>query len=248
MYRILYSLILSCTFLSAQDKEALAEPQGEASASAKPNITRLENGSMQIGEIIFDPKTRQIRVPCSINMTEGLLEFALVHQNGKIHESLLITTASPLHANIAMKMLRYTPSPELYYIEKEKGVSSGKFPKVEEETSKAARINLFVEFDKEGKKVTLPLRDLILNEVTQKSMETDEWIYGGSLIYDGKFYAETSGDFASIFVSRGSLILYAGKNNENDEVWSAHTKRLPEVGTKATLIIEPITSSPTQKK
>jgi hypothetical protein len=181
-------------------------------------------------------------------MREGLLEFALVHENGKIHESLLITTASPLHVNIAMKMLRYTPSPELYYIEKEKGVSSGKFPQVEEETRKAARIHLAVEFDKDGKKVTLPLRDLILNDVTQKSMETDEWIYGGSLIYDGKFYAETSGDFASIFVSRGSLLLYAGKNNENDEMWVAHTKRLPEIGTKVTFIIEPTTTSPTQKK
>jgi hypothetical protein len=147
-----------------------------------------------------------------------------------------------------MKMLRYTPSQELYYIEKEKGVTSGTYPKVDDETRKAARIHLFVEYEKEGKKVTLPLRDLILNDVTQKSMEADEWIYGGSLIYDGKFHAETSGDFASIFVCRGSLLLYAGKNNENDEMWVANTKRLPEIGTKATFIIEPITSSTTTKK
>jgi hypothetical protein len=89
MHRILYSLILSSALVYAQDKEASVEPSKSADhAQPKANITRLENGNMQIGEVTFDPKTRQIRVPCSFNMVEGLLEFALVHENGKIHESL----------------------------------------------------------------------------------------------------------------------------------------------------------------
>ena len=35
--------------------------------------------------------TRTIRFPAVINMREGLLEFVIVHDKGKVHESLLRT-------------------------------------------------------------------------------------------------------------------------------------------------------------
>lgn len=208
-------------------------------ATAEPSVKKLADGTMQIGEIIFDPKTRQVRVPCTVNMDEGLLEFAVVHENGKIHESLLITKASALHINIAMKLLRYVASEELYAIEKERGVLSDRFPEVEEKVRKAARVNLSIEWQHEGKAKKVPMSDWIMHTRTTKPMSAEPWVYGGSMMYEGHFVAEQNGDIAAIFVSRGSLFLYPGKDNTNDEMWLANTKRIPPQGTSVFFLIEP---------
>ncbi|PAW60180.1 MAG: hypothetical protein B9S37_10385 [Verrucomicrobiia bacterium Tous-C3TDCM] len=217
------------------------EEKAEEKPAARPeaSVKKLADGTMQIGDIIFDPKTRQVRVPCTVNMNEGLLEFAVVHENGKIHESLLITKASALHINIAMKLLRYVASEELYAIEKERGVLSDQFPEVEEKVRKAARVSLSIEWQHEGKAKKVPISDWIMHTRTTKPMSTEPWVYGGSMMYEGHFVAEQNGDIAAIFVSRGSLFLYPGKDNSNDEMWLANTKRIPPQGTSVFFLIEP---------
>lgn len=223
---------------AAQDAAAKTEP-AEQAAPAQPSITRLPDGRMQIGDITFDPKTRQIRIPCTVNMTEGLLEFAVVHENGKIHESLLITKCKPIDINVAFKLLRYVASEELYAIERERGVLSDKYPEVPEAVRKAARVDLKVEWEKDGKTQTVALADWIMNEQTTKPMSQEPWVYGGSMMYEGAFVAEQTGDIAAIFVSRGSLLLFAGKDNFNDDAWIPHTKRMPAEGTVVHFLIQP---------
>jgi hypothetical protein len=224
------------------EQESSDTAQKETPQNAKPVITKLEDGRMKLGGIVFDAKSRQVRVPCTLNMIEGLLEFAVVHENGKIHESLLITRCNPKDINIVMKLLRYVASEELYAIEKERGVPSGQFPEVPEETKKAARVELLVEWKKNDKVVSMPLADLLVHAQTTKPMSQGPWVYGGSMVYEGNFLAEQTGDIASIFVSRGSLFLYPGKDNFNDDVWFPHTKRLPDEGSAVDLIIQPYSS------
>ena len=227
----------------APENTVAVQPQekAEEKPAARPeaSVKKLADGTMQIGDIIFDPKTRQVRVPCTVNMNEGLLEFAVVHENGKIHESLLITKASALHINIAMKLLRYVASEELYAIEKERGVLSDQFPEVEEKVRKAARVSLSIEWQHQGKAKKVPISDWIMHTRTTKPMSTEPWVYGGSMMYEGHFVAEQNGDIAAIFVSRGSLFLYPGKDNSNDEMWLANTKRIPPQGTSVFFLIEP---------
>ena len=106
-------------------------------------------------------KKREIRVPTRVNMTEGLLEFVVVHQNGKIHESLLFTEASPTDVNVALKLLRFQASRELYPLPNETGGTSGKFPEVPEDVRRAARVLIEVEWKSEGKTRKVPINDWI---------------------------------------------------------------------------------------
>ncbi len=217
--------------------------QGTSAAAegkvTKPSIIKLDNGMMQIGLVTFDPQTRQVRIPCTVNMAEGQIEYAVVNEKGKIHEALLCTKASPTDVNIACKLLRYVASEELYVIEESPGISSGKYPEVAEATRKAARVNLRVEWTKDGHLQTSRFTDWIIDSTTNKTMSHEPWVYGGSMMYDGKFLAETTGDIASILVSSTSLFLYAGEDKFNDEVWIPNTRRMPEQGAHVTLIIQP---------
>ncbi len=241
-HMIRYSLLLLISQFWAWADPVQTSDNGSDGAHKnpeKPKMIRLDDGRMKYGDIEFDPKTRQVRIPCSVNMNDGLLEFAIVHENGKIHESLLITKCTPTDINVVLKLLRYVASEELYAIEKEPGILSKNFPEVPEATKKAARVHLNIEWQQDGKLKKVALADWLIQAETHKPMSQEPWVYGGSMIYDGAFLAEQTGDIASIFVSRGSLILYAGKHNFNDDAWLAHTKRIPAQGTKVHFIIQP---------
>jgi hypothetical protein len=229
--------------LAAQERapvEPLTLPlPDQEMAPVKPSVEKLDESRYRIGTIIFDQKTREIRFPASVNMSEGLLEFAIVHENGKIHEALLLTDISALQLNLAFKLLRYPASEELYLLPNDRGGLSDKFPEVPEEVSKGARIDLSVEWEDAGRTRKVPLNEWIQHAVKGSTMSSGPWVYGGSLVHEGRFAAEVTGDIAAIFITNSALINYPGTDNRDDTVWLVYPKRVPEAGTKVTVIIAP---------
>lgn len=226
-------LILLATALTSAG-ETPAPPPPE-----KPPVEQISPTRYRIGQIIIDKKTREIRLPAIVNLREGLLEYLIVHTNGKIHESLLSTDTSPTHLNIALKLLRYKPSKELYRIPTQPGTLSENFHQEPKETTAASRLSIHVEHQKDGKTHSIPIHQWIRHETTAKSMEPTPWIYGGGEFYQNTFLPTQTGDIAAIFITNTSLINYPGKDNLNDEVWTPLTERIPELGTKVTLIFAP---------
>lgn len=241
-------LLLSCGFaagqvLSAQDRAPI-EPAtlpapDQPVAPVKPVIEKLDETRFRIGEVTFDQKTREIRFPTTVNMTDGLLEFIIVHEKGKLHESLLATTISPTHLNLAFTLLRYPPSPELYPLPNETGGTSWDFPKVDPAIMAAARVTIEVEWQDGERTRRMPINDWIQHAVKTTAMPPGPWVYGGSSIYDGQYSPETTGDIAAIFIAPSALINYPGEDNGDDTVWVPYPKRVPETGTKVTVIIAP---------
>jgi hypothetical protein len=241
------ALLLYSYAAVAQDRAPI-EPTSlpapdQAVDPVKPTIEKLDENRFRIGQVTFDQSNREIQFPCKINMREGLLEYLVVHQNGKVHESLLITEISATHLNLALTLLRYQPSRELYALPNETGGLSGDFPVVPEDIKAAARIKIDVEWSHDGETKRLPVNDWVQHSVKATAMPQGPWVYGGSEFYDGKFVPETTGDIAAIFVAQSSLINYPGEDNRDDTVWVAYTKRIPPEGTNVTLIIAP--NSPT---
>jgi hypothetical protein len=152
---------------------------------------------------------------------------------------LFITEISPTHLNLALTLLRYQPSRELYPLPNETGGLSGDFPVVPEEIKAAARIRIHVEWSEDGKTKQVPVNDWVQHAVKTTAMPQGPWVYGGSEFYDGKFVPESTGDIAAIFVAQSSLINYPGEDNRDDTMWICFTKRIPPEGTKVTLVIAP---------
>lgn len=245
---ILLLLATGAPFTHAQDR-APVEPASlpapdQAVAPVKPAIEKLDATRFRIGKIIFDQKSREIRFPAKVNMSEGLLEFLIVHENGKVHEALLNTDISATHLNLAFTLLRYPASRELYALPNETGGLSGRFPDVPADIKAGARVAIDVEWTDNGKTRRLPINDWIQHAVKTTAMPPGPWVYGGSEFYAGKFAPETSGDIAAIFVSQSSLINYPGQDNQDDTVWVAFPKRVPPIGTNVTVIIAPDSKSP----
>jgi hypothetical protein len=229
---------------------AAADPDTPAPAtkpsSGKPNVVDLGDGKYKVGLVTLDKASRHISFPAEINMDEGLLEYAIVHENGKIHEALLHTKTSPLHINLALKLLRYKGSEELFQILDEDYKPTGRYPVVSEELKTASRVELLLSWNRTGGKAgKATLNELITNTRTAQPVAATPWIYGGSYLHEGSFAAETTGDIAAIYTSRASLFNYPGKDREDDTVWIPTPKRTPPVGTRITVTITPI--APTSK-
>lgn len=205
----------------------------------KPSVEQLDANRFRIGKVTFDRSNREIRFPAQVNMTEGLLEYIVVHMNGKVHESLFVTETSPTDINLALTLLRYKPSRELYPLPNGRGGVSDRFPEVPEDVKAAARISIDVEWNDSGTNKRQSVNEWIQHAVKNSPMPAGPWVFGGSEFYDGKFVPETSGDIAAIFVALSSLINYPGEDNRDDTVWLVHPKRVPAEGTKVTLVIAP---------
>lgn len=239
---LVLSLIAAAT--ASGQFPAPVEPSPEVKSKEPSKVEKLEGTRYRIREIIFDSKSREIRFPATVNMTKDLLEFLIVHNNGKVHESLLKTAISPTDLNVAFKLLRYKPSPELHAEPTSPDDPSIRFPEVEEGVRKAARIKIEFEWEDGDNLRRVPANEWVQHAVTGRTMPAGPWVYGGSEVIDGKFQAETTGDLIAIYLSQSSLINYPGKDNTDDTVWFVYPKRVPPVDSPVTVIITPYPETP----
>ncbi len=242
--RLLLFMMLASLVCAAADE---ASPPSETGNTARPAptdishlIQQLDANRYRIGDISFNRETREIRFPCEINMQEGLIEFLIVHKNGNVHESLLSTTISATHLNVAFKLLNYQASPELYALRDQNGDVTEQYPKVPEAVRQAARIRIDLEWEHEGQIRRIPVGDWIQHNVrTGESMPVGPWVYGGSEVYGGKFLPESSGNICAIFATNSALINYPGEGAFDDTLWNVYSERVPKIGTKVTAVIAP---------
>ncbi|MFK5922880.1 MAG: YdjY domain-containing protein [Verrucomicrobiota bacterium] len=218
--------------LHAEDK---ADPK-----NAKASVKKIGENLYQLGDITFNGKTREIRFPVTMNLEKGLLEYVLVTDEGKIHESLLSTKVRPAQLQIALKLCHYTEGVgdifDALYPEDEKKGAAGR-------ADRGSALRIAAEWTEKSDGVEKPRRfqinELIRDLKTQTKMSPDQWIYSGSIIYEGTFIAESEGTLIAVYIDNGSLINSFRPGSDDDERWVTNAEVAPSMGTPITLILSP---------
>ena len=239
-----FLVIPACVAISLAQESAPANPESPPvkdapAAPVKPSVTKLDETRYQIGGVIIDQKTREIRFPAKVNMTEGLIEYLITLQKGKIHEALLTTPIVPTDLNISFVLLRYPPSPELFSEINETGHPTGIYPEVPTPVRVAARITMEVEWSDNGNTRRTPINDWLRDNSKGATLTPGPWLYTGSSLAEGKYIPDLSGDMVSIKLDSYAMINYPATDSEQGVAWFAFTKRVPPVGTAVTVIITP---------
>lgn len=223
--------------LPAQEEPPRTLPkQGNAAAEVKApgvSVKKIGENLYRLGEIEFDAKSREIRFPVTVNQREGgPIEYLLVRETGKVHESILTTSVSPLHLQIVMKLLRYQGgngdvfnrllTPEV--LEKDGG----------KEADRGESVSFL--FQPEGGKA-LPVHEMIIDGESAEAMAPGDWIYTGSAVEDGAFMAEAEGSIIAIYLDHLAMFNMTREGADLDERWGARHTVIPEIGTKGTLTI-----------
>ncbi|MEC5129489.1 YdjY domain-containing protein [Verrucomicrobiales bacterium BCK34] len=208
----------------------------EEKAAPRPGVKKIGENRYRIGLVDFDAKSREISIPVVVNMREGgPIEYVLVHENGKVHEAVLTTAASPLDIQIAMKLLKYKAGngdvfnkllpPEL--IEKEGGKKEDRGDTV------------FFGFQPDGSSTQIPAYELIIDGEDAEAMEAGGWTYTGSVLEGDTFMAEAEGSILAIYLDHLSLFNMTRDGADLDDRWGARTSAIPEIGTKGIFRISP---------
>ncbi|MCB1099335.1 MAG: hypothetical protein KDN22_27440 [Verrucomicrobiae bacterium] len=72
-------------------------------------IRQVSDDVYELGALVLDRKERTITIPATVNMTEGMIEYALVSDSGKVHEPLFATAATPQQVHVAALLLGMMP-------------------------------------------------------------------------------------------------------------------------------------------
>ncbi|MEM9282955.1 MAG: YdjY domain-containing protein [Verrucomicrobiota bacterium] len=199
----------------------------------KPAVIKTGEHEYRLGKIELNAKSREIRFPVLVNMREGgPIEYFLVHETGKVHESILVTPVSAFDLQVALKLLKY---------ESGKGdLFNRMLPPhlVEEEGGTAAERGASVSFrfvPEMGEPI--PAESTLIDGFEGKPLAEGEWIYTGSMIYEGSFMAGVEGSIIAIYLDPVAMFNSLAEGADNDERWGANSELVPEVGTRGHLII-----------
>jgi len=181
--------------------------------------------------IKIDKEERTVTFPAAINMTEGMLEYLIVNDKGKTHESLLSTKIEPYDIQVAMLLLGIKPAAN--------GDAEPPGQITREYLSTAPALK--------GERITITLtwagheaaaEDLVWNLDKNAAMTEGPWTYNGSEMYDGKFLAQIDGSIAALVRDSGALMNNPRPGNDDDQIWEVNTKVVPAKGTAVDVTVK----------
>lgn len=170
----------------------------------------------------FDQITRSITFPATINMDEGMLEYTLVTEAGKVHESLLTTKAHPIDLNLAILLLRFQPAQNFFRAEllpPDKKPAPGAKPSALTESNS---FDIMVSWkDKDGKAQTAFVEEWIRNDAKKENAKRAPWAYTGSEFdkSTGTFAAQMNGSIIALFADSLALVNNPREGSDSDEIW-----------------------------
>ncbi len=213
---------LAVTAVSAAENPPPSLPGQD---SSPPVFEKIAPSTFRLGTIHIDLTKSQVEFPARINMTEGLLEYLLVAEGGKIHESLLITSVQPYDLQVSLLLL---------------GLKGSSNPLSEQgdtraPTGDAVRIDVRPAESDAGDAV--PVSRWLMHKDSGLIKQPVGWVFTGSIISNGTFLAQLEKSIVAIFRDPVAMIDNPMPEGANDEIWLPNTRAMPSVGTEVILII-----------
>lgn len=236
MRRLLQLSVFLLLSVGASAEESPTQPTA-------PEVKNLGGSRHQIGKIVFDSKLKTIEFGAGVEQTEVLVEYLLVNQHGKIHESIFITDILPFNLNVAMKLLGFQESKELLHILDEDHIPTAKLHPATKEQKQHSRFSMSFSWELDGKTVTLPAHKLVKRAHTKETLSPDPWVYSGSTVQNGKYKPDLTGDIFAIFTDAGAVANYSGEGHDDDTLWLANRKVLPPYGTPVRITLKKLQST-----
>jgi hypothetical protein len=222
----------------------------ELAEAAKNRIKKVSDTEYTLGDIQFSSATREVRVPAVVNMTEGILEYALVHEHGKTHESLLRTKASPTELNVALLLCHYEPhiKEAAQYLEEPRPETKAKM-EAPMEREGANQVRLTLEWtDKDGAKKTAPISAWIRDRQNEKPLKIDHWTYTGSFVSRTGYAAEDDGSHIAIYFDLVALMNLPDPGNRSDDRWNVEKGAVPPLDTPVTVVFSHVQPPPAKSE
>ncbi len=210
----------------------------ETTKPKQDKVKRLKNVTLEIA----GPKGRKRRVIINayVCLRQGQLEQLLTRKRTKEHEAILAADVDARDIHALLLGAGATPG------------STVKFKKVGQKfvviPPRGTRIKVTLQYMDKKKLVTIPAQRWIRVGRTNKCLAHD-WVFAGSALFKDPFdpkkppiYGANDGDVICVANFDTALLdLPIKSSKDNSELsYEAYTERIPPLGTKVNIILEPM--------
>ncbi len=226
--------LLRLICLAAFAIHALAKDPAESPPSPPMGkLKKVAPGILELDGIQLDTRKYEIRFDAEINQVENIVEYAIVHEKGKTHESLLRTKISPYQLQVLLLLAK---APKFQETLPEFDAEGREVPPPTPRPRH--RIRISVQDLRKPDNPVLPLGDWVANVEDGKPMQAEPWMYTGSRVYEGRFLAEEDGDIVAIYLNPVALFNSWIPGNNNDETWIPRPGKVPPIGTPVRVTLQ----------
>jgi hypothetical protein len=195
--------------------EGATSSGGERMGVSVAGFERLEDGRVRLGQVEVDPVRRSLSFPAEVNAREGLVEYAVVTREGKVHEAVFSTRVDPLQVHLGALLLEWgrpdgSGSPTAIRIEVEWATSAG--PR-RERLERLVTLAQDSEFGPAGQRLA-----------------EGPWIYAGKLLAGGTLAARSEGSLVALIEDETALVGNPRPSRVDDQVHEPNAECLPPVG------------------
>lgn len=239
---LLLPLALSLGGLHAQE----ATPDAKANAAkqleeAQQRLKKISGTEYELDGIRINAATREVSIPAKVELQRAPIEYLLVHETGKTHESVLTTAVSPTAIQVALLLANYQAATEGMLTK----VPEAERPKIWKEEPpakpKANQIKVTVKWKVAKETKSVPISDFVQHVDTKKPpTDLESWIFNGSYLDERGFIGQHEGSIIAVWLDRGALINSPAEGNWRDDLWISLPANIPEVGTPVSVIITPV--------
>lgn len=223
---IIFAMLIPTILPGADPTISPVQPVAPVSGSlTNPPVRQLSPGRFQVGEVRFDHTERTIGFPAAVNLREGNLEYVIVHANGKTHESLLRTTAEPLHVQLAFLLLGA------------RGAGATALPLDPAEKLPGETVRVELSWLADGKTNRMPAEEFVHDRNTGRALSRGPFVYTGSRIREDGFAAQLDGSIVSLITDADALVNNPRRGREDDDNWLVRTNGLPPLHTPVEVTI-----------
>jgi hypothetical protein len=197
------------------------------SAPDAKELREISPGVFDYHGVRLDKKNHRVTFDATVNQREGLVEYLLVNDKGKVHESLLATKIAPHDIHLALLLVGLKE-------DKKSNISEPLPPSAIDSAYlhaapklKGSPVRISLAWKQDGKPQQAPADTWILNLHTNKPMSPGPWTYNGSLVEDGQFLADSELSIVAIITDPTALANNPREGYDDDQIWQIQTKTVP---------------------
>ena len=203
--------------------------------ASRPALQAVNENVFKIGGVTFDKLAKTVSFPAMINLRAGAIEYLLVTETGKAHESLLTTKVQPSDLHIAILLLGAKASAE---------TTSQPPAQIDQTYLKSApelkgdKVEIELSWKQDGRDRGARAEEFIFNSEQSAPMSAGPWVYTGSVIYEGKFLAQVDGSIIALVTDPEALINNPRPGHDDDTIWNIRSEKLPPEGMPIEVILK----------
>ena len=182
-----------------------------------PEISEINPGQFQFGQILIEKENREFSLPAICNQTSGLIEYALVHNQGKTHESLFCTPVNPKLIHATFLLLKENPQLEFFKLLENGGTN----------IAQIRTIQIFVEWEQNGTLCKEELNSMIRNQYAQRMLSQNAFVFTGSKVIEGVYLAEEDGSIVAVYHDSRATLNSRDDESDSDDVWLPNPEKMP---------------------